>query len=196
MKAPVWLLDIDGVINAVTDAPDGRVWPRDQWIRATATCAGIGWPLLAARPVLDFIRRVHLHGRAEIRWHTTWQHDAYDVAAALDLPRFPIQPCPEADALQRVGGAAPSGPRWWKLPAAVRVVRQEGRALLWTDDDAGFQLPDPAPRLFGGTTALVVSPRTHQGLTIRHLHRIGAFLDDVRRRTGRSARRVPARAGR
>lgn len=188
---PVWLLDIDGVLNAISAEPDPSIWPAGEWIRAHAMCQGIDWPLLAARPVLDFIRRVHESGRAEIRWHTTWQREAPAAGRALKLPDFPVHPCPEFDAfLQQLGGAAPSGERWWKLPAADRVIGEEGRSLIWTDDDIGPQL-----RLYGQDhliltkpVVLALSPDTRLGLTPEHLAVIDGFLDDV------AAGRVPATA--
>jgi hypothetical protein len=160
---PVWLLDIDGVVNVITEAPDSTVWPAKAWVRAEATCAGSPWPLLAARPVLDLIRRVHRAGLAEIRWHTTWQEGAIGVGAALGLPPFPVEPCPWF------------GDRWWKLIAVERVLSQ-GRPLLWTDDDAERRLGDEGYELPMSPDALIVSPRSSDGLTAAHLRRIAAFL--------------------
>ncbi|TDC59556.1 hypothetical protein E1258_17650 [Micromonospora sp. KC207] len=187
---PVWLLDIDGVINAISRKPDPNVWPRDAWATGTATAAGHAWPILAARPVLELIRAVHDAGRAEIRWHTTWQHDAANLAHLLGLPDFPVQHCPGFTAHQQdVAGAVPTALNgvWWKLPAAERVVGEEGRALLWTDDDARWpELRDSAAAALGRLVpALVLAPQTHLGLTRKHLHRIDTFLDDPNRKDHR-----------
>jgi hypothetical protein len=173
------------VLNAISTAPHPDVWPADRWVRAEAACAGVRWPLLAARPVLDFVRRVHRAGRAEIRWHTTWQSEAAAVSRALDLPDFAVQPAPEFDSWQRqrIGGAAPLGATWWKLPAAERVADDEGRPLLWTDDDAEAQLgPAAAERhpLYARDDVLVVVPRTEVGLTPLDLLAIDAFLGPPR----------------
>jgi hypothetical protein len=178
-RPPVWLLDIDGVVNAISVDPHPAVWPADRWVRAKATCAGVEWPLLAAGPVLDFVRRAHLAGLAEIRWHTTWQHEAADVSRALDLPEFPVQPAPEFRSIHAVGGAAPVGATWWKLPAAQRVVADEGRALVWTDDDAEIQLDGwtgEEQALRRTRSVLIVAPRTQVGLTPDDLLAIDAFL--------------------
>lgn len=189
---PVWLLDIDGVINAISPKPDRGVWPADQWITGVANADGTDWPILAARPVVEFIRRVHESGRAEIRWHTTWQHDAANLARLLDLPDLAVQACPEfATRRQGLAGAAPVAVRetWWKLPAARRVVEEEGRSLLWTDDDADQELrPHGGRRALAGTAPrLVVCPRPRIGLTRRQLRAIDAFLTDPE---------TPARVGR
>lgn len=194
-RPPVWLLDIDGVINAVAEQPDSSVWPAARWVHASATCTGVEWPLLAARPVLEFIRKVHRSGRAEIRWHTTWQHEAAGVARALGLPDFPVQPVPELAAYQHqlVGGAAPTGPAWWKLPAAQRVVG-EGRALVWTDDDADAQLRrwNVEHPLYRIPSVLIICPRTEIGLTDCDLLAIDAFLCGPRRRSRRPRGEQPA----
>jgi hypothetical protein len=182
---PVWLLDIDGVLNAISTVANPDVWPADRWVRAEAACAGVRWPLLAARPVLDFVRRVHRAGRAEIRWHTTWQAEAAAVSRALGLPDFPVQPAPEFDSWQRqrLGGAAPVGATWWKLPAAERVVDDEGRALLWTDDDTEAQLGpvvEEVHPLYTRPDVLLVVPRTEVGLSPMDLLAIDAFLGQPR----------------
>ncbi|MFG1872060.1 hypothetical protein [Micromonospora arborensis] len=176
---PIWLLDVDGVINAISAKPDRNVWPADQWTTGTARCAGTAWPILAARPVVRFIREAHESGRAEVRWHTTWQHEAAAIAELLDLPEFQVQHCPEfVQAAQPLAGLRPTGPAWWKLPAAERVVNEEGRALLWTDDDADWEL-----RPHGGQDALariqptlIICPGRHIGLSPKNLRHIDAFL--------------------
>jgi hypothetical protein len=181
---PVWLLDVDGVVNAISRKPDRSVWPADQWITGTANADGTDWPILAARPVIDFIRQVHGSGRAEVRWHTTWQRDAANLAKLLDLPEFEVQDCPEfATRRQSLGGLSPTAVRaaWWKLPAAERVVGGEGRALVWTDDDAAWPVMprEAAADLARCAPTLIVTPQTHLGLTGKHLRKISDFLDEV-----------------
>ncbi|MEU8003466.1 hypothetical protein AB0B66_20105 [Catellatospora sp. NPDC049111] len=182
---PIWLLDIDGVINAVTDLPDRRVWRGHQWVRtAAASNEDIEWPILAATPVLDFLRRVHEQGRAEIWWHSTWQHNSVNVGTALGLPSWPVRDCPEFVSMDAVL-ASPLVTRkhtWWKLPAALRVL-DEGRPLLWTDDDVRHQLRAADTRRWGNR-ALVLAPPVQAGLTPRQLRRIDRWL---RRWPGRPA---------
>jgi hypothetical protein len=166
---PIWLLDIDGVINAAAETAPRHVWPEDAWIWTAAEEGGRMFPLLAARPVLAFIRAVHEAERAEIRWHTTWQEAAANVAEALDLPRFPVQEAPEWPPTEDLAV-------WWKLPAAERVI-DEGRPVVWTDDDAAWHVPRPTrSRLAGRTPLLVIAPHTRAGLSRRHLRRIDSFL--------------------
>ena len=129
---PLWLLDVDGVLNAAHDKPDRSVWPADQWIRFDAedTRTGESWPRLIAQPVVDFLTEIHRRGLAEIRWHTTWQDEAWAIAEHIGLPHFEVQDAPEFDDCEG----------WWKLPAARREMNDGGRTLLWTDDDIAFDL--------------------------------------------------------
>lgn len=167
---PVWLLDIDGVVNAATRgiAP-AYAWPADDWIDTRASNNGKSWRILAARPVLDYIRSVHESGTAEIRWHSTWQQYANNASDALRLPHFPVQDAPEFLA---------RGDEWWKLPAALRVL-EEGRGLVWTDDDADDLTADQRDQLRG---ALVLAPAVETGLCRSHLRKIETFLTEAGQR--------------
>jgi hypothetical protein len=168
---PVWLLDVDGVINAATLKPDPNVWPHDQWTRATVARLKI----LVARPVLDFIRATHESGAAEIRWLTTWMNDAQAIADEFGLPTFPVEGGPEYD--DRLRERAFDRDAWWKLPAATRVLVEEKRPLIWTDDDITYSLGrrgQDEMRALG--PALLIGPNERTGLTPKHLRRIGDFL--------------------
>lgn len=174
-EPPVWLLDVDGVLNAVTKKPARNVWPADQWLRGEATSTGHTWPILAAQPVVDFIRDVHDQGRAEIRWHTTWQDEAVAIEKLLNLPTFPVQDAPEW-AVHLRGETE----EWWKLGAVRRVVTEERRPLVWTDDDADrFQVPAADRALLASATpSLVLCPSPYTGLTPKHLRKIDQFLKE------------------
>jgi hypothetical protein len=175
MGTPVWLLDIDGVINALGDPPDPSVWPEEQWLRATAVSAhDIEWPIVAALPVLEFLRQVHARRRAGIWWHSGWQGYAVNVGAALQLPQWPIRECPEYWETPLGEALEDSERPWWKLLAARRVL-DAGRPLLWTDDDAYRQLGSLDTTGWGGP-ALIVCPDEEIGLTPAHLRQIDDWL--------------------
>ena len=167
---PVWLLDIDGVINAVSRKPPKHVWPEDQWTTGKARDKGRNWPMLGALPVMEFIRRVHETGQAEIRWHTTWQDKALEVGEMFGLPEFAVAKAPEF--LERETDV------WWKLPAAERVVREECRPLIWADDDITWSLAhyDVDAELRAHAPALLISPDETTGLMRKHLRQISDFL--------------------
>lgn len=168
----MWLLDIDGVVNALARGPVRGSWPAKAWVQTVirADMPGHGpmvLPILAARPVLDFVTHVHRSGAVELRWHSTWRAAAMtELAPALGLPAIPISIAPEWT--ERPIGV------WWKLPAAQRVVAA-GRPLVWTDDDLGVfatELGDLASR----SDALLIGPDPIAGLTGPDLDRIAAFL--------------------
>ena len=173
---PVWLLDIDGVVNALAmGQPDA--WPADAWVQRVV-CAEVpsqglvNLSIMAARPVLEFIAAVHEERRAEIRWHSTWRAAAVTgLAPALGLPPIPISIAPE--------WASPV-PLWWKIPAARRVA-ESGRRLLWTDDQLELFRGDPRnaaelAALDARAGTLLLCPDPDPGLTPADLDRIAAFL--------------------
>jgi hypothetical protein len=166
---PVWLLDIDGVVNAFQRQPRGA-WPKRSWMRVRVR----NFEIVAAAPVVAFLRQVHREGLAEVRWHTTWQDWAPEVGAALALPVFPVQDAPEFHDPAYIGVDAP----WWKIPAVKRVVEQEQRPVVWTDDDLDLDRP-----LDIDTTRaplLAVVPDVMTGLDRADLDRIRTFLNDYK----------------
>lgn len=178
---PVWLLDIDGVLNAggIDASVFKTKWPKATWLE-TRMRVELDPPwefanngpvhLAVAEPVRDFIVKVHEAGLATIRWHTTWRDAAQQLAQWLTLPTFPVQWAPEYYAGQR---------SWWKVPAAVRVVKEEGRRLLWTDDDLArrrFVIKRDHPEIYNPTN-LIVSPSDRFGLSPNELQRIWNYLE-------------------
>jgi hypothetical protein len=170
---PVWLLDVDGVVNAVTAPrrkPPLHVWPDGQWVDTKVWGNRQRWRIVAAQPVLDFIRSVHELGRAEVRWHTTWQDSANQLGEALGLPEFPVQDAPEFAEPEWPGSRG-----WWKLPAVWRVLA-EGRPVLWTDDDAKTDLRPEQKATLAAAGCRVIAPDPFTGLTPKHLRQIDEFL--------------------
>jgi hypothetical protein len=161
---PVWLIDIDGVINVFQ--PSG--WG------VNLTRVRVGFPIRYNEPLIDRIRTVHLRGAAEIRWSTTWcgwpdQLAELGVLFGLDLPQ--------------AFGDRPMSKTWacLKVEAALTVL-QEGRRLIWTDDgevDAGRRL---FPALADAETAgraLLIAPDSELGLQPEHLDLIESFAATV-----------------
>jgi hypothetical protein len=181
---PVWLLDIDGVVNALSPQAPSRPWPAGSWeqhvVRTQVPDRGVlTLPILAARPVLEFITGVVESGAAEVRWHSTWGPAAITtLAPTLGLPPIELSTAPEW---------ADSAPMWWKIPAA-RHLAESGRRLVWTDD----QLPlyrtdrlgeDELAALDAWDGALLLATDPTVGLAPGDLARIGEFLG--LERTGR-----------
>ena len=160
---PVWLLDVDGVLNAVChEVPDGY-----KRIRAN------GCEITYSPEIIARIRRLHDDGQVEIRWLTTWCGLAdLHLAGPLDFVRDLVVEG-EADMLgeRRV---------WWKSVAAQRISDANADApLIWTDDDLDYSERcgevDWLRERTGPTLAL--SPNERTGLTSSNLDRIEAFIE-------------------
>ena len=160
MSRPVWLLDVDGVLNA--PRPGWGAAPRSGTAYSTGQPFRLRWaPALATR-----IRAVHGSGLVDIRWCSTWCSDADQVERLLGLPcldrawHHPISTTAAAIA---------------KL-AAARAVLDLGRRLIWTDDAA---VPTSGPvrdELTATGRALLIAPIPSRGLQPEDLDAIDASL--------------------
>ncbi|CRK60373.1 hypothetical protein [Alloactinosynnema sp. L-07] len=165
---PVWLLDVDGVLNAV----------RPGWGRAprqgTASSGGLGYRMHWAPALIEEIIRLHRAGLVEIRWATTWADDIAQVERLLRLPRFPT-----AFSTLGVDPSVKAPER--KAAAALEIVEVECRPLVWTDDDA---IPASGPlieRLTAiGVPTMFVRPNPRHGLQPEDVRAIEEFLDELR----------------
>ncbi|GAA1793272.1 hypothetical protein GCM10009682_13930 [Luedemannella flava] len=163
MEPPVWLLDVDGVLNV--QRPGWGAAPR----RGMAVSMGEAWPMRWAPALIRRIREIHRTGVAEVRWCSTWCPDADQVERLFGLP-------PLARALTgrpRAGMAGDAA----KLAAAQAVISDEGRALIWTDDTA---VPDEGPwcDLMLPGRRLLIRPRAARGLQPGHLDAIEVFASE------------------
>lgn len=177
MTKPIWLLDIDGVVNSLSNKAPRYVWPLETWHKIdVADTAGISWPILYSTEVIDRINAVHDSGLAEVRWHTTWQESALNFADAVGLRGFYIADAPEFENLGQYTAQAILNclPTWWKFPAALRVLQEEGRPLIWTDDDVetglrNYEWPEGLP------DRLILPIRGTEGLKSSHFGQITSF---------------------
>ncbi|MBV9593289.1 MAG: hypothetical protein JO147_05780 [Actinobacteria bacterium] len=180
---PVLLLDVDGVVNAVSPWPTRDAWPAESWRRLSVEdLNGQRWPILSAEPVVAFLRALDEAGVVEVRWHSTWQHSARRcLAPELDLPDWPVAEAPEFTHRLDSGYVTNrvSSGRWWKAPAAERVVVKEGRRLVWIDDDLRWEVNrDPAVvRLVENQRVLALSPATDVGIAPADIAAINDFLE-------------------
>lgn len=160
MTAPVWLLDVDGVVNASKAG-----WSAEP-CKATAYAGGVGYTMRWAPALIDRIRDMHVAGLVEVRWCTTW--------------------CAWADQLERLWGLPPLGRAFTedvngyeaslaKL-AAARQVLADGHRLIWTDD---MEVPEPGDVVHDELTAdgraLLIRPSGRRGLRPEHLDEIEAW---------------------
>lgn len=174
-ERPVWLLDVDGVLNANNPGWSAAPRRRSVWSNTLSRDFTIRWaPALIAR-----IRQIDRAGQVEIRWCTTWCGDTTDLETALSLPAF--TPAWTDYRNGRAGSEA-------KL-AAARAVLAEGRPLVWTDD---HEVPYEDSALYAELTAagraLLIRPDERRGLQPEHIAAIEAW---VRELGGEAARVAP-----
>lgn len=159
---PVWLLDVDGVINAFADDLGwGEASQSGQ-----ARSAGRTYTLYWAQPLIDRIRCMHESGLVEVHWCTTWCPDANELEQLWELPEFTRSWTEDINGFPAIRA---------KVEAADRVLAQ-GRRLVWTDDDV-TPLPGSIhyEELTAAGRALLIAPNYRVGLQPEHLDAIEAF---------------------
>jgi len=186
-QRPLWLLDVDGVLNAVAKRPDRGVW-RD-WKHGHAAADGVEWPIWFSPTVTGTVARLHESGLVEVRWLTTWGANANGgLRELLGLPELAVAGEPphvtgdhgadsHGEAVAREESDGKVG--WWKLEAVRRMLPDEPeRPVIWTDDDLGGErdavrwVERNVPR------RLLLSPRAAVGLTPRQLRAIRSYCGD------------------
>jgi len=81
---PIWLLDIDGVINALPDKRSPR-YHGFEYAEVGAFGHGIVvlYQIHYRTVVVDLVNRIHRDRLAEVRWLTTWVVHARDRFACI-----------------------------------------------------------------------------------------------------------------
>lgn len=162
-EVPVWLLDVDGVLNVANPGWSAAPYRAQVW----STTANREFRIRWAPALLKRVKALHRSGAVEIRWCTTWCGDTTELERALGLPAF--EPC----WTEYVNG---HGSAVAKL-AAARKVLADGRRLIWTDDD---EVPTSGPlfdELMADGRTLLIRPDERHGLQPRHLDEIERFVD-------------------
>lgn len=157
---PVWLLDVDGVLNCTRPNWGERPW------EAVVHVDGVPYKLRWSRKLIKRMLALYDAGKVEIRWCTTWCPIAELVEKPMRLPAF-----------QRAFLSCLPGRKWddVKLEAA-RDVLAAGRRLVWTDDTSiptGDSDLDAAAQ---AGQALLISPKSRTGLTPDQMDAIERFV--------------------
>ncbi|BCY15607.1 hypothetical protein [Actinoplanes sp. L3-i22] len=161
-EPPVWLLDVDGVVNAFR----AGWYAAPSVVQVYSAADAYDYRIRYEPRLVEAIRRIHVSGQATVTWCTTWCSDAAALEHAFDLPELPRA------FNEPVTGTAASQA---KLAAAHRVIAS-GRRLIWTDDvEVDLHAAVCAPWAADGR-ALLISPNATRGLRTEHLHRIERFL--------------------
>jgi hypothetical protein len=164
---PVWLLDVDGVVNARRPAWD------QPYAQGHAFVDGVTYRLQWAPALTRYIKSVHKRRAAEVRWATTWVDHVHQVERLLRLPAF-------STAFRGLGTSPAVAAPERKLAAALHVVEVERRPLIWTDDDAIPMAGADRQRLEdAGVPLLLLAPDSFEGLRPEDLTQIDAFLTAV-----------------
>lgn len=164
-NTPVWLLDVDGVVNAATP---GWSAPAQQ---ARAFIDGLAYRLRWSPDLVSRIRRLHASGAVEVRWATTWVDHIAQVEDLLELPAF-------APAFAGLGQAPSVLVPGKKLEAALHAVEIEQRPLIWTDDDAIPRCGPFRSRLDAATVPMMfLAPDPSRGLQPPDLDAIEDFVE-------------------
>ena len=162
MTAPIWLLDVDGVIN--TSRPGWGEAPQ----HGTAYADGVGYTLRWAPALISRIRDLHRDGTVEVRWCTTWCAYADQLEYLFGLPKLGRAFTGD------INGHAASMAK----VAAARQVLADGRRLIWTDDAEVPLYGELHDELTADGRALLIRPRGSVGLQPEHLDQIEAWARD------------------
>ncbi len=162
-RRPVWLLDVDGVLNAARPG-----WG-EQPAQGTAYVDGVAYLLRWAPSLVRRIASTHAAGGAEVRWCSTWVDHVAQLERLLHLPRIGTA----------FTGVDPDSrdARGLKIEAALHVVEVERRPLIWTDDDAvplGGSLHERLEA--SGQPVILVRPHPVYGLQPEDVAAIEEFI--------------------
>lgn len=158
MDIPVWLLDVDGVINANRPGWGGAPW-------TTTVYAEVEYKLRWEPKLTARIRR-WIHDQViDVRWCTTWCPNADLLERAWSLP--PLVRCWPDEPV------SPGSRHAAKVAAALAVIGA-GRRLIWTDDEA---IPENGPdrERLDAAGSLLIAPRSSRGLRPEHVDAIAAY---------------------
>ncbi len=161
---PVWLLDVDGVLNTSRNAWREAPWNADVlWGGASNT--PMTYKFHWSPTLLSRIRALRRADLVELVWCTTWCAEAASLEDVFKLP-----PLKRAFTCYTKGQAD----TWNYKRDAADAVLAAGRHLIWTDDD----IPTFGPlrdRFDGRDDALVITTQARRGLTPDDMARIEAF---------------------
>lgn len=179
--APVWFLDVDGVINSIGE-PKAKCGTYEL-THVAPSHEPTAYPIRYAPAVIDRINGLSRAGLVRVVWLTTWGEDARTrIAPAVGLDAFDalpgivdLEPHFAELGLTRVAWRSSNGLQWWKLGMVHRWLDEHGdRPVIWTDDDLHRAIKDELRAVRDVPTKLVTT-MPKPGLTLDHLGSIEAF---------------------
>lgn len=157
---PIVLLDVDGVLNVVCNPNE----PPTDWPEYRTEVMN-GYRITWAPALIERLRALHEAEEVEIRWLTTWWAKI-PTLAPLGMPDLTVACNAEDYAVRN---------RWWKLQPAQRAY-EEGRKLVWIDDDLVDQEAWRWGKSLDRERFLGVVPRWNHGITPDLMDAIEAFV--------------------
>lgn len=167
---PIWLLDFDGVINALSGRGGTSIWT--DWANASVDHPGesqLRLPLLWSATVIDTVAAAAAAG-VDVRWLSTWrEHTAVLPSVIPGLPELAYL---DED---RLGLPRLVDHTVWKIEAAKAFVPDDV-PLLWTDDSASIEIHSAGWRNNRSGPTAFIRPRPAAGLVKREISMIRDWI--------------------
>ena len=170
---PMLLLDVDGVLNALSDRPDTQVW--QDWQRVDVSnrvgTFSVQWSPTVTTTITSWIER----DLVTVVCLTTWLDDGNGaLRETLGLPD-----CPGLGSHLSDDPALPSsgnGLGWWKADLLKEYLKEHpGTPFVWLDDDLRVMRALQA-QLSAEHDCLLIGPPSRVGLTPKHLRAVEDWL--------------------
>lgn len=179
-------LDVDGVFNALpfssTDL-NKTGWSEESWNREKINGYWITW----SSELVDAINKLSRHENVEVKWLTTWCHDA----PALIAPGLNLETgadWPVVGERSNVYDRPPAGFRrgadsygyWWKATQIAKDVElTQPDKIVWVDDDLPIYFEDNVRSWAEtmGDRLLTVASKSEYGIRTAEMDRIFEFID-------------------
>lgn len=180
-SAPVWFLDVDGVINSI-GVPKGKLGTYEV-VHVAPSHVSRAYPIRYSPAIIDGINQLSREGLVRVVWLTTWGDDARTrIAPAVGLDAFDalpgldvLEPHFAELGLTRVAWRSSNGLRWWKLGMVHRWLDEHGdRPVVWTDDDLHRLIKDELRAVRDVPTKLITT-MPNPGLRAENLASIREF---------------------
>lgn len=185
-KRPVWLLDFDGVLNAIASRGMKSGW--DTWKQARIPSPlpdepDVTYPILWAPEAVSVVADA-VNAGVRVVWLTTWREDTYLLPLTLtELPDPDLMEVWDEDTAKAAGARLDPlrmlGQDW--KPTVARALLPDDVPLLWTDDNLHFFLlrEDRSWLDSRKGSSELIAPSSSLGLSRKQVKSIREWIDLV-----------------